>query len=470
MAMQPIDEEQSGLWQLIVPKGAILDVDYDKDDNIVKADDDSRLVELDAETAHAALKLQAMKGGKRIADLLIPTAAIFDGYHSNWELYEARHILLLSLLRQFPSSAWASKKHSDGSEMPGWFIAGMNLPGLPSPNQISFHLPDRFWRYVVGDSRDDPTKEPLIRVEDEAPEFDGHTSADVRSRFHEWLNQTSKGFIEDLRDERWANKRINRTKHIAWQDTPNPDDDEAGEARYLPKNLMTFNVKIHHELWGEKYGDDNNDYVVIPCRYDPGTEKLFTDDWDFEQPFQGVKEELGRKELGKLYGLREITEASDSKRDRLVWETSHDERAKANQYVADMFATWLKECPTVVIGHTITQVTTAFSRYHGTISLNTAEVVYHTLFKGLDPILFIDGEYVSDSSIVESEHRTPDECIQFVLRRSDHPLKAATVFAALKENGWGDLHVDARAVSKKLRRMANKGAIHRVSHGYYTNI
>lgn len=49
------------------------------------------------------------------------TGKVSDGYHSFDEL----------VANSFPSLSWKSRRHSDVSEWPGWFIAGMTLPAGP---------------------------------------------------------------------------------------------------------------------------------------------------------------------------------------------------------------------------------------------------------------------------------------------------------------------------------------------------
>ena len=93
---------------------------------------------------------------------------ISDGHHTFGELYEHRHWLFIALMQELSGMAWASKKHYDGSSLPGWFIAGINL----STGQISYHLPDRLWDDVV-----------RIGVDlNNPPEWDGHDSDEVLNR------------------------------------------------------------------------------------------------------------------------------------------------------------------------------------------------------------------------------------------------------------------------------------------------
>jgi hypothetical protein len=96
---------------------------------------------------------------------------VSDGYHTFDELYEHRHALFLALCRQDPNRVWRSKLHADGSAFDGWFVMGINeAPG----HQITYHLPMRLWEEA-----------DFADTIDRAPEWDGHTSADVITRLSE---------------------------------------------------------------------------------------------------------------------------------------------------------------------------------------------------------------------------------------------------------------------------------------------
>lgn len=106
------------------------------------------------------------------------TNNISDGYHTFGELYEHRIGLFIALckmaadwntdLARNKSYVWRSKKHSDGTEYIGWFLLGI---GKDKSNQITYHLPISKW-----DETD------FAETLKQAPEFDGHTSADVLER------------------------------------------------------------------------------------------------------------------------------------------------------------------------------------------------------------------------------------------------------------------------------------------------
>jgi hypothetical protein len=99
---------------------------------------------------------------------LIDTNDISDGYHTFGELYEHRCRLWITLCRVIEENVWRSKKHSDGTQMMGWFILGIYHG---KGNQMTYHLPESMWN-------DCEFAEELK----EAPEYDGHTSADVLER------------------------------------------------------------------------------------------------------------------------------------------------------------------------------------------------------------------------------------------------------------------------------------------------
>jgi len=106
---------------------------------------------------------------KLIQMLDIDRGKISDGYHTFDELYEHRHALFITLANKY-IDAWKSRKHNDGSEYEGWFIAGI---GLLEGHQVSYHLPDRLWDKLQ------------IEAYETAPVAgDGHTSHDVIERLY----------------------------------------------------------------------------------------------------------------------------------------------------------------------------------------------------------------------------------------------------------------------------------------------
>lgn len=110
---------------------------------------------------------------------------VSDGYHTFGELYDHRITLFITLCTALHRSRdmenqdekrtpWKSWKHSDGSSFDGWFIAGI---GFEKGTQITYHLPADRW------------DELTVLTLNQAPEYDGHTAADVIKRlknFYIW--------------------------------------------------------------------------------------------------------------------------------------------------------------------------------------------------------------------------------------------------------------------------------------------
>ena len=109
----------------------------------------------------------------------IDTGKISDGYHTFDELYDHRIMLFIKLC-EFISALktesgkddiiWRSRKHSDGELVFGgnWFVMGINKK---QGEQITYHIPISRW-----DETD------FAETLECAPNFDGHTSADVLKR------------------------------------------------------------------------------------------------------------------------------------------------------------------------------------------------------------------------------------------------------------------------------------------------
>ncbi len=105
-----------------------------------------------------------------------------DGYHTFDELYDHRISLFITLCRFYKSvdlaewgrdqmDVWRSKRHNDGELCFGTgtqYILGI---GTGKGKQISYHIPIERW---------DETN--FAETLEKAPEFDGHTSADVITR------------------------------------------------------------------------------------------------------------------------------------------------------------------------------------------------------------------------------------------------------------------------------------------------
>lgn len=114
-----------------------------------------------------------------LADLGGDLQNVSDGYHTFRELYEHRISLFIALTYvmgngyQGQTKIWRSRLHSDGSSLEGWFVMGI---GFLAGRQITYHLPMDRW-----DEVDFRNMETLER----APNFDGHSSADVLVRLKE---------------------------------------------------------------------------------------------------------------------------------------------------------------------------------------------------------------------------------------------------------------------------------------------
>lgn len=103
------------------------------------------------------------------------TNKISDGYHTFGELYEHRIQLWIALCRnvmdQPNQNVWRSKKHSDGTNIDGWFIVGITTR---RHEQLSYHLPISKWNDCH-----------FIEEHERAPEWDGHTSEDMLQRLRD---------------------------------------------------------------------------------------------------------------------------------------------------------------------------------------------------------------------------------------------------------------------------------------------
>lgn len=105
---------------------------------------------------------------------------VSDGYHTIDELYDHRITLYIALANaqhtiygEFGGmtdfhAVWRSKLHSDGTSYDGWFILGIRKE---KGRQITYHIPLERW-----DETD------FADTLENAPEWDGHTSANVLSR------------------------------------------------------------------------------------------------------------------------------------------------------------------------------------------------------------------------------------------------------------------------------------------------
>lgn len=90
-----------------------------------------------------------------------------DGYHTFDELYAHRVRLFTCLMHAHRNRAWWSHKHSDGSQMDGWIIAGILTPR----GMVTYHLPVTEIEHLPEG----------IELE-EGRLWDGHTAEDVLKR------------------------------------------------------------------------------------------------------------------------------------------------------------------------------------------------------------------------------------------------------------------------------------------------
>ena len=116
----------------------------------------------------------------------VDTNLVSDGYHNFFELYEHRITLFITLAKFSYTNwlrndetlpAWRTKSHSDGSVWEGWFILGL---GTEPGEQITYHLPMSKWDECS-----------FAATFEKAPEWDGHTSADVLERLKKLTNSFS---------------------------------------------------------------------------------------------------------------------------------------------------------------------------------------------------------------------------------------------------------------------------------------
>lgn len=97
------------------------------------------------------------------------TGATSDGFHTFDELYDHRHVLMLALMRCTRGYSWFSRKHAEGSEWAGWFIAGISLP----TGDITYHLPESLWATAISTGAEELSH---------GKPWDGHKSRDVVKR------------------------------------------------------------------------------------------------------------------------------------------------------------------------------------------------------------------------------------------------------------------------------------------------
>lgn len=137
--------------------------------------DDHRITIIGADDIQARRSL-----GFTGQDLIIGKAeSISDGYHTFEELYDHRISIFIALCKaivdkgaaQDAARVWRSKRHSDGELCFGTgtqYVLGI---GKEAGEQMTYHIPIERW-----DETD------FVQEIERAPEFDGHTSADVLAR------------------------------------------------------------------------------------------------------------------------------------------------------------------------------------------------------------------------------------------------------------------------------------------------
>ncbi len=110
-----------------------------------------------------------------MSDVNVNPGQVSDGYHTFDELYDHRITLWIALCRKMAQFhhrsddlVWRTELHSDGTSIDGWFLLGLTME---NGQQMTYHLPMDRWRECE-----------FARTLDRAPEFDGHTSADVLER------------------------------------------------------------------------------------------------------------------------------------------------------------------------------------------------------------------------------------------------------------------------------------------------
>ena len=136
--------------------------------------------------------ISGMDLGDQIAIAFPDHCEISDGYHTFDELYDHRHALFIALMISHPKFSWRANNHHDGSNLSGWFIAGMHLP----TGDISYHMPTNLWKCLDNHG---------IRTSNKAPEWDYHTAKLVAMRLYDWIGLPTKAITETEEVERFFN-------------------------------------------------------------------------------------------------------------------------------------------------------------------------------------------------------------------------------------------------------------------------
>lgn len=119
-------------------------------------------------------KILPLETGETSLEIDGDIKAVTDNYHTIDELYSHRIVLFMALMKAHKDLSWKSKKHADGTNYEGWFIAGIHTP----VGDISYYIPIKYWDVL--DS---------IRTVETAEYTDGHSSIDVLRRISKWLHE-----------------------------------------------------------------------------------------------------------------------------------------------------------------------------------------------------------------------------------------------------------------------------------------
>lgn len=69
------------------------------------------------------------------------TNEIRDYSHSMGELYYHRMLLTRALMHSHKDKSWKSRKHHDGTMIPGFFIVGIST----DDGDITYHYEEKYW-------------------------------------------------------------------------------------------------------------------------------------------------------------------------------------------------------------------------------------------------------------------------------------------------------------------------------------
>lgn len=122
---------------------------------------------------------------KQMVDPNVETIGdVSDGYHTFNSLYNQRLYLWAALVKAYKDKAWKTRRHSDGKPCfdGNWFLVGITTPA----GDYTYHYELKDWNLFD------------CKVIDRAPEFDGHTDADVTRVLtlkpcgHQWIDAAKK--------------------------------------------------------------------------------------------------------------------------------------------------------------------------------------------------------------------------------------------------------------------------------------